>query len=65
MEGEGLLGFESTLRHIARRHRVAYPERRENRVEESYGGGFGDGGSGGVGDGVSARVSDEEDSLMS
>ncbi|XP_057510249.1 E3 ubiquitin-protein ligase RING1-like [Actinidia eriantha] len=66
MEGEGLLGFESTLRHIARRHGVVYPDWRENSVGESYEGGFGVGGGVGDGDiGVSARVSDEEDSLMS
>lgn len=35
MEDEDLFGFESTLRHIARRHRVVFPDWRESIMEES------------------------------
>lgn len=35
MEDEDLFGFESTLRHIARRHRVVFPHWRESIMEES------------------------------
>ncbi|KAL6951897.1 RING-type E3 ubiquitin transferase [Sarracenia purpurea var. burkii] len=34
-EDEDLFGFESTLRHIARRHRLVFPDWRQNVMEES------------------------------
>ncbi|XAR54302.1 Ubiquitin--protein ligase [Bertholletia excelsa] len=35
MEEESWLGFESTLRHIARRHRVVLPDLRQGSLEQS------------------------------